>query len=73
MSTAYLSSENSDPDQQGKVLRGEMQIVFIGPELLMLNPTWRDMLMTPIYKRNLAGCFCCRRGTLCNKMVSSSF
>ena len=53
MSTAYLSSENSDPDQQGKVLRGEMQIVFIGTELLMLNPTWRDMLMTPIYKRNL--------------------
>ena len=30
-----------------------MQIVFIGPELLMMNPTWRDMLMTPIYKRNL--------------------
>ena len=53
MSTAYLSSENSDPDQQRKGLRGQMQIVFIGPELLMLKLTWRDMLRTPIYKRNL--------------------
>jgi superfamily II DNA helicase RecQ len=53
MTTAYISSNNNDPDQQEKVVRGEKQIVFIGPELLMLNLTLRDMLRTPIYKRNL--------------------
>ena len=51
MSTAYLS--NSDPGQQGTVLRGEMQIALIGPEIFMLNLTCGDMLRTRIYKRNL--------------------
>ena len=42
-----------DRGQREKVLRGEVQIVYIGPEMLLLNTTWREMLRTPVYKSNL--------------------
>ena len=48
---AYLSSEMDD--QHEKILRGEVQVVLIGPELLMLNATWREMLRTPVDRKNL--------------------
>ena len=46
VSAAYISSETDD-------LRGGVQIVFIGPESLLQNTTWREMLRTPVYKSNL--------------------
>ena len=48
-----MSSQSDDKGQQETVLRGEAQIVFIGPELLLKNATWREMLRTPIYRTNL--------------------
>lgn len=42
-----------DRGQREKVLGGEVQIVYIGPEMLLLNTTWREMLRTPVYKSNL--------------------
>ena len=42
-----------DRVQQEKVLIGEVQNGFIGPEMLMQNTTWREMLRTPVYKSNL--------------------
>eukprot|EP00731_Ephydatia_muelleri_P011886 Em0006g780a len=53
LSAAYLSSEMNDRAQQERILRGEVQVLYIGPELLMLNTLWRDMLTTPVYKENL--------------------
>ena len=53
LSAAHISSKVYDRFQQEKILRGEVQIVFIGPELLMLNVTWREMLRTHVYKSNL--------------------
>ena len=49
---AYLSSEMKDRGQQERILRGQVQILYIGPEVLML-PQWREMLRTPVYKENL--------------------
>lgn len=43
----------NDRAQQERILRGEVQVLYIGPELLMLNTVWRDMLTTPVYKENL--------------------
>ena len=42
-----------DRIQRERVLRGEVQIIFIGPEMLMQNTTWREMLRTPVYQSNL--------------------
>ncbi|KAL5487077.1 hypothetical protein EMCRGX_G019636 [Ephydatia muelleri] len=49
---AYLSSDMKDHGQQERILRGQVKILYIGPELLML-PQWREMLRTPVYKENL--------------------
>lgn len=48
-----MCSEVDDCVQNDRILRGEMQIVFIGPESLISNPTWREMLRSPVYKKNL--------------------
>ncbi|KAL5486998.1 hypothetical protein EMCRGX_G019550 [Ephydatia muelleri] len=53
VSAAYISSETDDRAQCEAILRGEVQIVFIGPESLLQNRTWREMLRTPVYKSNL--------------------
>ena len=53
VSAAYISSETDDRAQCKAILRGEVQIVFIGPESLLQNTTWREMLRTPVYKSNL--------------------
>ncbi|KAL5483863.1 hypothetical protein EMCRGX_G020281 [Ephydatia muelleri] len=53
VSAAYISSETDDRAQCEAILRGEVQIVFIGPESLLQNTTWREMLKTPVYKSNL--------------------
>ena len=34
---------------------GKYQVVFISPELLLTEETWRDMLQSPIYKQHLVG------------------
>ena len=44
VSAAYISSETDDRAQCEAILRGEVQIVFIGPESLLQNTTWREML-----------------------------
>ena len=49
---AYLSSDTKDRGQQERILRGQVKILYIGPELLML-PQWREMLRTPVCKENL--------------------
>eukprot|EP00731_Ephydatia_muelleri_P034357 Em0056g16a len=53
LKAAYLSSKMDDVLQKEQVVLGEVQVVFIGPELLMLNATWREMLRTRVYRKNL--------------------
>ena len=39
----------NDKDLQVRVMNGEFHIVFIGPELLLTNPLWRQMVRLPTY------------------------
>ena len=34
-------------------IAGKYEVVFISPELLLTEETWRDMLQSPIYKQHL--------------------
>ena len=38
-----------------QVLEGRYQVVFINPELLILNLKWREMLRNPTYQTYLVG------------------
>ena len=33
---------------------GVYQLVFLSPEALLSNETWRDMVQSPVYQENLA-------------------
>ena len=42
-------------DVKEGVYKGEFQLVFISPELLVHRTHWRKMLSTPIYEQCLKG------------------
>ena len=44
---------SSDQQLQASVMNGEFQLIFIGPELLLLNPLWKAMVRVPAYIEKL--------------------
>jgi len=46
-------SAKLDEEEIRKVYEGEYQLVFISPESLLTDSTWRDMLQTPVYQERL--------------------
>ena len=53
LSTEFIGEAQTDPSVCGKVLRGEVQLVFITPENLIENLTYRKMLLSSRYKDRL--------------------
>ena len=42
-----------DADDKEEVCEGKYQLVFTSLESLLMDPTWRNMLLSPIYQENL--------------------
>ena len=42
-----------DVDDEEEVCEGKYLLVFISLESLLMDPTWRNMLLSPIYQENL--------------------
>ena len=54
LSAAYVIGETeNDKSQLTEILNGKFQIIFISPELLLTNLTWREMIRTRTYMNNL--------------------
>lgn len=51
--TEYVGEAQTDISVKDRVLMGEEQLVFITPENLITNKTYRNMLMSPPYLQNL--------------------
>ena len=50
----YASGETAQNGLEVDLIRkGQYQIIFISPELLLVNLTWRDMIRTHTYMSNL--------------------
>ena len=49
----YIGEAQADPDVKDRVLKGEVQLVFLTPETLINNKTFRNMLLSPPYQQNL--------------------
>ena len=49
VSAVYVGDCKSEED----VCNGVYQLVFLSPEALLTNDTWRDMLLSPVYQENL--------------------
>jgi len=42
-----------DDATETEVCEGQFQLVYLSPEALLTNSTWRDMLQSPVYQSNV--------------------
>ena len=49
----YVGEAQNDVDAITTVLHGQIQLLFISPESILLNPRYRNMLLSKTYKENL--------------------
>ena len=52
LSTEFVGKAQTDLATKHKVLRGEVQLVFIIPESIIMNSMYRKMLRSAIYTEN---------------------
>ena len=55
LSTEFVGEAQENREVVSKVLNGDVQIVFISPENLINNKSYRDMLLSEKYKNKLVG------------------
>ena len=55
MSAQFVGEAQCDPQAVESVREGKAQLLFISPESLLSNPSWRDMLRKAVYRDNLSG------------------
>ena len=51
VTAVYVGDAESTTETQ--VCEGQFQLVYISPEALLTNPTWRDTLQSSVYQSNL--------------------
>ena len=49
----YVGKVQEDPQVVGRVLKGQLQLLFISPESLLNNSKYRSMLLIPRYYEHL--------------------
>ena len=52
---AHVGKNQKDFKVRVDVEEGKYQLVFMSPEALLLNLTWREMFRSHVYRQNLAG------------------
>ena len=55
LSTEFVGEAEENREVVSKVLNGDVQLVFISPENLINNKSYRDMLLSVKYKNKLVG------------------
>ena len=53
ITSEFVGEAQLDPSVRQRVLRGLVPLVFISPEKIICNTQYRNMLLTPNYKRHL--------------------
>ena len=55
ISAEFVGELQTDLHCMNAVKEGKVQLVYISPESLLLNPQWREMLLSKPYQENLVG------------------
>lgn len=55
LSAEFVGEAQTNVDVKLRVLKGEVQLVFISPENLLCNTVFRNMLLTDQYRDLLVG------------------
>ena len=53
LNAEYVGEAQTDTTVKERVVKGEVQLVFITPENLITNKTFREMLLSPPYQKSL--------------------
>ena len=53
ITAAFVGKEQEEKMVKDGVLKGKYQLLFIRPELLIMNLQWREMLRSEVYQQNL--------------------
>ena len=53
LQTEFVGEGQTNPQKKDKVLRGEVQLVYISPESAICNRTYRNMFLSSAYKERL--------------------
>ena len=53
ISAEFVGEGQTDPSVKSKVLKGDIQLLFISPENLLCNMAYRNMLLSDQYKKSL--------------------
>ena len=53
ISAEYVGESQTDHAARTRVVCGEVDLVFISPESIICNPKYRNMLLTPVYRKKL--------------------
>ena len=74
ISAACVTGEiKKDPVLETRVLNGEFRLLFIGPESLLQNPLWREMVQVPIYRTRLVAMLLMKHIVLLNGNSANSY
>ena len=55
ITSEYVGESQLDGTAKFRVVHGEVELVFISPENVICNPRYRNMLLSPVYKKRLIG------------------
>ena len=53
ITTEFVGEDQIDKSVITRVIKGDIQLVYISPESLVCNPVYRNMLLSPTYKEKL--------------------
>jgi bloom syndrome protein len=53
LSTEFVGELQQDIEAMSRVRQGMVQLLYISPESILSNPQWRDMLLLPVYQKNV--------------------
>ena len=53
LKACHVTSEQDDENVKAGVLRGDYQVVYFTPEMLLENKVWRRMLSGSVYSNRL--------------------
>ena len=49
----FVGELQQDIEAIASIQKGKAQLLFISPESMLSNPQWRDMLLLPVYQKNV--------------------
>ena len=68
--TEFIGELQQDVEAMANVKKGTVQLLYVSPESILSNPQWRDMILLPVYQKNLVALVVKLTVLLCGKHIT---